>query len=181
MSSENRYCKLEQSATIRARVALVLAIAQRVIPALTANAEAFKAAHRALIDAWQWEEGGAIPALQLYESDVDALAVQGSLVVGEEASAAMFAATSAFYYVLWQAFRQDLKTGRVREGDIPNDIAEITEDVIDEVCRFAAETSLCDSLWINSAMERVCADFPAGNANELGPVVHRQYFDDLTP
>jgi hypothetical protein len=166
-----------RAVSVRTRVAFVLAVAERVLPALVGHAEAFHAARKALADGWRWEEGKRIKALQLYDDDVEALAVQGSLIRGPETSAAMCAATSAFYYVLWQAFKHDLTSGFVREGEVPNDIADVTEEVIDEVCDFAMRTSLCDHRWIASLAERLSADFGIANPDDLEPVVPREYFE----
>src|SRR5258708_37163833 len=108
---------LSDKIPIRARVAFVLALAERVLPSLANNPAGFQAAQQALADAWRWEEGEDVRAAQLYENDVSALAVQGSLITNTEESAAMCAATSAFYYVLWHAFRQDINNGQVSEGE----------------------------------------------------------------
>jgi hypothetical protein len=167
--------ELRQLVPIRPRVAFVLAVAERVLPALAKNAEAFNVAQQALANAWRWAEGQSISALQLYEDDAAALAVQGSLIKDKEASAAICAVTSAFYYFLWNAFRQQLKEGLVSEGAVPNDMAEVTEEVMEEVCDFAAQTSLCDTHWLTSLAKRLSTDFRAANPEELGPVVARQY------
>jgi hypothetical protein len=167
---------LASTIPIRPRVAFVLAIAQRVEPALVKNIQALNAAQKALADGWRWEEGESLRAAHLYEDDVEALAIQGSLISDKEASAAMCATTSAFYYLLWHAFRQDLSIGVVSEGDVPNDMADVTEDVMEEVCDFATQTSLCDRLWITDIAKRLSSDFYTKNTEDLGPVVPRQYF-----
>jgi hypothetical protein len=160
---------------IRPRVAFVLAIAERVLPALAKNGEAFKAARKAVTDAWRWEEGEKISAIQLYEEDDEALALQTCLIKDKEGSAAINAATSAFYYTLWRAFTLDLSRGQVREGEIPG-MRDVTEEVIDEVCELATQTSLCDSDWILSLSERLASDFRTHNPEELGTSVPRQFF-----
>src|SRR6266508_2957108 len=98
---------LSNTVPIRPRVAFVLAIAERVMAALTKNTEAFNAVQKALADGWRWEQGESLRAALLYEDNVESLAVQGSLISDKEASAAMCAVTSAFYYLMWHAFRQD--------------------------------------------------------------------------
>lgn len=177
---------LSDTIPVRPRVAFVLAIAERVAPALAENTNAFNAVGKALADGWRWEQGESIRAAQLYDDDVDFLAVQGSLPLNKEASAAMSAATSAFYCVMWHAFRQDLRAGLVSEGEVPNDIADVTEAVMNEVCNFATQTSFCDEHWIASLAERLSTDFRTAKPDELGPVVPRDYFNadhspSLTP
>jgi hypothetical protein len=167
---------LSSAIPIRPRVAFVLAIAERVMGALAKNTEAFNAVQKALADGWRWERGESLRATQLYEDDVESLAVQGSLISDKEASAAMCAATSAFYYLLWHAFRQDLSRGLVSEGEVPNDMADVTEGVMEEVCAFATQTSLCDRQWIAALADRLSVDFRGASPEELGPVVPRQYF-----
>jgi hypothetical protein len=166
---------LNGTVPIRPRVAFVLAIAERVMPALTDNPEAFGAVQRALADGWRWEQGEDILAKQLYEDDEGDLALQGSLVRDGEASAAVQTATSAFYYTLWHAFYQDLSRGLVREGDVPL-MTEVTEDVLAEVCDFATRTSLCDGHWITAIANRLSTDFHTDNPEELGPIVYHNYF-----
>jgi hypothetical protein len=168
--------ELCQRVPVRPRVAFVLAVAERVLPALAGTRDAYAVAERALTDGWRWEQGQTIPALQLYKDDVAGLAIQGSLLSGHEASAAMCAATSAFYYTLWHAFRQDLDTGQVSEGEVPNDMAEVTEEVIDEVCDCAIRSSVCDRAWITSLAEHLSANFHATNPEDLGPSVPKEYF-----
>jgi hypothetical protein len=157
----------------------VLAIAGRAAPALTTYTAAFDAVQKALADGWLWVEGESIRASQLYTDDVEALAVQGSLLAEKEPSAAMCAATSAFYYVMWHAFRQDLRTGRVSAGEVPNDIADVTEGVIEETCNFALQTSLCDRHWISALAERLLRDFQSAEADELGPIVRDHFVNVL--
>jgi hypothetical protein len=169
------YHKLSNTIPIRPRVALVLAIAERVIGALGKNTEAFNAVQKALVDGWRWEQGENVGATQLYDNDDEALALQGCLVKDEQESSAIMAATSAFYYTLWHAYMMDLHRGQVREGEIPG-MTDVTEEVIDEVCEHAIHTSLCDSDWIIALANRLSADFPTTNPEELGPVVPRQYF-----
>jgi hypothetical protein len=145
------------------------------MPALAKNPQALNAAQKALTDGWRWEQGENLRATQLYEDDDEALALQGSVITDGEASAAMNAATSAFYYMLWHAFRQDLTKELVREGEIPT-MADVTEGVMEEVCDFARRTSLCDRRWIAALADRLSADFRTASPEELGPVVPREYF-----
>jgi hypothetical protein len=168
--------ELASLVAIRARVAFALGIAERVLPVLLKNADAFQAARAALDDGWRWEQGESLRASKLYESHIEALAVQGSLLSNVEESAAMCAVTSAFFYVLWHAFRQELSTSQVSEGDVPNDMADVTEEVIDEMCDFAARTSVCDRHWISALATRLSTDVRATNPDDLGPVVSREYF-----
>lgn len=166
---------LRQHVPIRVRVAFALAVAERVLPALPKNAEGLKAARKAIADCWRWEEGETIRALQLYEDDDEALVLQGSLIKDKEASAAISAVTSAFYFTLWQAFKQDLKKGLVRAGEVPM-MTEITEEVLDEVCKSATQTSLCDDDWIASVVGKLLRNFHSDNPDELGPTIPRDAF-----
>jgi hypothetical protein len=166
---------LRQHVSIRVRVAFALAVAERVLPALAKNADGFKAARKALDDCWEWEERGTIRALQLYEDDDEALVLQGSLIKDNEASAAISTVTSAFYFTLWQAFQQDLEKGLVRAGEVPM-MTEITEEILDEVCKSATQTSLCDDGWLSSVIGRLVRDFHSDNPYELGPTIPQNYF-----
>jgi hypothetical protein len=164
------YSGLQNEVPIRARVAFVLTVAGRVIPALAKQTEAFSAARKALSDGWKWEEGEKVSARQLYDDNVEELAVQGSLT----SDPALGAVISAYYYVVWHAYRQDVTSGHLRQGQIYNDIAEVTEEVIDEVCDYAIRTSLCDTDWIDAIRQRLVSEFRTENPEELGPIVPRQ-------
>jgi len=116
-----------------------------------------------------------ISSLQLYEKDDEALTLQGCLVKEKKALGAIMAATSAFYYMLWHAYKLDLNRGHVRRGEIPN-MGEVSEEVIDEVCQYAMQSTLCDEDWLNALTKRLVKDFRIDNPEELGAVVQRQYF-----
>lgn len=174
---KHTYSKMCQRLPIRARVALVLAVAERVMPVLASHAEASKAAERALAAAWRWEQGTDQPALRLYDDHIEPLAVQGSLLDDSKASAALYSVTSAFFYVLWHAFKLDLIRKHVRPNRVPNDIADITEEVIDEVCDYAIQTSLCDDDWIGTNCKRLNARFDTGKPDQLGEPVVPRFFE----
>lgn len=167
---------LSNTVPIRPRVAFVLAIAERVIAALAENVVAFNTVQKALADGWRWEQAEDVRAAQLYEDHVEALALQDSLISDDKASAAICAATSAFYYLMWHAFLQDLNRGMVSVGMIPNDIADVSENTMNYVCEFAAQTSMCDRSWITALADRLSADYRTPSPEELGPVVPREYF-----
>lgn len=166
---------LIEHAPVRARVAFVLAVATRVLPALEENGDAFNTAVKALADAWRWEEGETVSALQLYEDDDEALVLQGSLITEKEALAAIMAATSAFYYMLWHAYKLDLSLARVRRGEVPN-MSEVSEEVIDQVCQYALQTTLCDEGWLNALRQQIVNDYRTNNPEDLGAAIPRQYF-----
>src|SRR5262249_27245313 len=105
----------------------------------------------------------------------EALVLQGSLIKDKEACAAISTVTSAFYFTLWQAFKQDLNKGLVRAGEVPI-MSEITEELLDEVCNSATQTSVYDDDWIGSIIGRLLRDFYCNNPNELGPTISREYF-----
>lgn len=172
----SQYSKLISTIPVRPRVAFTLAVAERVKPALEGNTEAFNAVQKALADSWRWEQGKDIKALQLYDNDDEALALQGCLVKDKEGSNALMTATSAFYFTLRHAYIIDLRKGLVQEGEVPC-MTEVTEqELIDEACKCATQTSLCDSHWITTMVDRLLNDFQTKNPDELGPVVSPQYF-----
>jgi hypothetical protein len=125
--------ELRQLVPIRTRVAFILAVAEKALSALEEHGDALNAAAQALAYGWRWEEGETISSLQLYEKDDESLSLQGCLVKEKKALAALMAATSAFYYVLWHAHKLALNWGHVRRGEVPN-MADVSEEVIDEVC-----------------------------------------------
>lgn len=173
---KSKFSDLRQRVPIRGRVAFVLAVAQKVLPALEHKQDALSAAAQALADGWRWEEGETISSLQLYEKDDEDLVLQGSLVKDEKALPAIMAATSAFYYMLWHAYKLDLNRGQVKRGEVPN-MGEVSEEVIDEVCQYAMQSVLCEEDWITELTKRLIKDYGTDNPEELGAVVPRQYFE----
>jgi uncharacterized protein with von Willebrand factor type A (vWA) domain len=167
---------MRQLVPIRSRVAFVLAVAGKALPALENHRDALDAVAQALADGWRWEEGETISSLQLYEKDDEALALQGCLVKEQAALGAIMAATSAFYYMLWNAYKLDLNRGQVRRGEVPN-MGEVSEEVMDEVCQYATQSGLCDEKWVNAVAERLIRDYRTDKPEELGAVVPRQYFN----
>jgi hypothetical protein len=184
MSSDNTNgacCLFCSDLPIRARVAFALATAQHVVTALHGNQNASHFIHSALVDGWRWEQGHDIRAITLYELHTENLAVQSSLINEKRATAAMCAAVSAFYYMLWHAFRQDLSNGMVNAGDVPNDIADVTEDVIQEVCEYALKSRLCDDAWISFFGDKLLNDYRTKNIGSLGSPINPDYFQYPSP
>jgi len=163
---------------VRIRVAFVLSIADRVLPALNGNNLAYGIANDALRDAWKWVEGGNLRAIQLYNNHIDYLACEGPEITDELESNSFLAVISAFYYVVWHAFQHDLVYHLVSEGDVPNDIAEVSENVIAEVCEFALQTKLCSADYLASKSSQLMNQFYTLNSNELGPLVSRSVISD---
>jgi hypothetical protein len=166
---------LRDHVPIRVRVAFGLDVAERVLPALTKHLEGFEAARRALTACWRWEKGEPIRAVQLYDANDEALVLQGSFITDIEASAAISTVTSAFYFTLWQAFKQDLNRGLVKTGEVPM-MSEVTEEVIENVCKSAVNTSYCDDSWIASVVGKLLQEFRTENPDELGPTISQDYF-----
>jgi hypothetical protein len=172
---KRKFSDLQQSVPIRTRVAFVLAVAEKALPALENKQDALNASAQALADGWRWEEGETISSLQLYEKDDEDLVFQGSLVKEDKALAAIMAATSAFYYMLWHAYKLDLKNGQVKRGEVPN-IGEVSEEVIDDVCKYAMQSALCNADWLDELTKRLINGYRTDNPEELGAVVPRRYF-----
>jgi hypothetical protein len=154
-------------------------VAQKALPALEGKQDALNASAQALADGWRWEEGETISSLQLYEKDDEDLVLQGSLVKDEKALGAIMAATSAFYYMLWHAYKLDLKRGKVKRGEVPN-MGEVSEEVIEHVCQYAMQSALCDEDWLNALAKRLINDYRTNNSEELGAAVPRPYFEVCT-
>jgi hypothetical protein len=166
------YADLQRKISIRPRVAFALAVAERVLPTLVHSKDAFDTAVKTLSDGWRWEEGRSISAEDLYRSNVEGLAVQGSLT----SDPALGATISAYYYLMWHAFQQDIRESKLPAGKVPNDIAEVSEEVLTEVCEYAAKTPHFDKTWMASTVSRLIEDFSSDTPDDLGPSVMRKYF-----
>lgn len=170
--------ELLRAAAIRARVAFVLATAERVASVLVEERELYETAQNALSDGWKWEEGGTISARQLYDKHSERLVVGASRKASDYGAGAFGATISAMYYLMWHAFSFELREGQIDLGTIPEDIFEVAEDVIDDVIDHAVQTSSYDPDWVKALAHRICRDFPADDAQDLGPVVPRKYVFD---
>jgi immunity protein Imm6 of predicted polymorphic toxin system len=163
----NKMADVLAHATIRGRVAFVLAAAERV-----ASGKHAKTALAALADAWQWVEGKQISASDIYEN-VDALfAADSDATSDAREAAAVRAAVSAFYYAAWHAFRREWTTNN--RLAIPSDIADVTEEVIDEVSTFALESGAFDEAALSRLAAHIFAKAGEGShQDDLGAPIAR--------
>jgi hypothetical protein len=165
-----RVSEMLEKLTIRARVAFVLGVADRVMLNLIEHSTAFDAGSKAISAGWRWVEGGSISANELYDNHVENLAIQSSMIDNP----ALGTVISALYYVMWHAFKQEINDGKA--PIVPNDIAEVSEEVVDEVCDYATKAKNCDDVWIISVIRRMTKDYTAVQKGEMGSTITRKYF-----
>jgi hypothetical protein len=170
-----RLAKVLSVIPIRPRVAFVLALADRVANVFPSSRTRNEVVGCALKDAWEWVEGKSTSASSLYEAHVGKLCLESSLLKDGPDASALASAISAFYYVLWHAYRQDLNNERVSAGEVPNDMADVSEEIVDEVCQFACDADSSIKDWVETMGPRFVRDFHFGTPDDLGPIVHRDF------
>ncbi|HEX9294447.1 MAG TPA: Imm6 family immunity protein [Polyangiaceae bacterium] len=170
MSIDTAIDRLVEEATVRARVAFVLAIAERVAPLLPKDLR--DRADAALVDSWRWVGGEPLAAEDLYERLTRLAEWEFKAAKGPEKEAVM-ALESAIFYVCWQAFGAELASGKPIEKGVPNDMAEGSEQVANEVADFVVKTGV-DVGFAEDLGERLGRRFPCSSADELGPPITRR-------
>ena len=168
--------ELQQHAPIRARVAFVLAVAEKVLPALEKDAGALNAAARPWLTGGDGKKGKRFRRFNFMIRTMRLWFFKAVWRRRRRTLAAIMAATSAFYYMLWHAYKLDISRGQVRRGEVPN-MGEVSEEVVDEVCQYAMQSTLCEEDWLNALKQRLINDYSIDNPEDLGPVVSRQYFE----
>jgi len=161
---------------VRARVGFALAIAESVLVDLVPNTRAHGIARKALAEGWNWEMRGDIAALRIYDKYVDSLALESSRKMSDGENASFGATISAMYYLMWHAFQEDLRIGMVSDGEIPNDMADVGEDVLDETCEYASRSPAYNPSWTESLVDRLAREFHTQETSEIGTPIPRDYF-----
>jgi hypothetical protein len=157
--------------TIRARVAFVLAVAEVVRPAIQTR-EVVAARIRSALDlAWRWEQFGGISGRALYDM-LESENEDGLMVEEWEAPAeqkpAWVAITSAISYASWHAF--------VTGGDkrIPEPIAEVSEEVIDQVVAYARRAPGFDPGGVDRLAQYCVDHHRSADSSVLGEPIPRE-------
>ena len=157
---------------IRTRVGVVLAVCERLFPVLNENHNALLTARASVDDCWKWVEGHTISARQIY-NHLEELSVFETSAVREEEINAICAVELTVQYTSWHAFRLELKGVPPQTRPVPNDMADITEDVVEQIIGFAAKADERALGWAKTLAETHCSSLPA---DELGPPVSRHTF-----
>jgi hypothetical protein len=170
--------QLEERLPVRARVALALTIADSTLGALAANHQASSAARAAMNDAWAWQRGEDVPAQRIHDQ-CHAVDLMAQTATGAE-QAALSAVASALWYTDWNAYDEELLRGKTDDSSVPNDIAEGPEDVLDELCRYAARTGQHSEEWQRSLLRQFLADYGSSPPDTTQPREARQASCRLT-
>jgi hypothetical protein len=179
MAWDDIVLRVKTELPIRSRVAFVLAIAGNAIRHLPCPSRMRRVAIAALECAWAWEEGQTKTASQMYDEHAPQLAEEDSAPCDSQlACDALCTVVSAYFYMLWHAFGKDLDENVVAPGDVPNDIAEVSEDGIDEVCEFAVKAN-CAREYAERVAEYLIARVPASPTTSYGESVPRVALSDL--
>jgi hypothetical protein len=121
----------------------------------------------ALDQCWRWVKGDEVRARAIYWDHIESL-MAADFRVGNADSpegVAIRAGIAAFLYAMWQAFRQDRASGI--ERSMPGDVAEVSEEVLDEVYSFAVRNGVTDD-EVDRLVERVLELSPASMPDDLG-------------
>jgi hypothetical protein len=164
-------CEVSDLLAIRPRVAIVLSIASRTLPALEGE-ESNALARAALDNGWKWEIGERVTARDLY-SHIGPLGMAAGRARGDQ-QRALCAIGTALYYVTWQAFRQELR--QKKKLSVPNDMADVDDEAIVETAKQARQVGAYDLKWENALVERALRDYSPDDPEALGPAIPRDGF-----
>ncbi len=175
MSLDAAIERLVEGAAVRARVAFVLVIAERVAPLLQKDLR--ERADAALVDSWKWVGGEPLSAEDLYER-FTRLAEWAGKAAGPPEKDAFLGLQSAIFYVCWQAFGKELASGKPIEKGVPNDMAEGSEELTKEVADFVAKAGV-DVSFAESLAGRLAREFPGSSPEDFGrPITRREAVGD---
>jgi hypothetical protein len=152
---------------IRFRVGCMLAVCENLLPIFSENKGALSASRAAIDDGWKWVGGAAVSACEIYDH-LGSLVGFETTAIREEEIDAMCAIEGTVQYAAWHAFRVELRGVPSRTRPVPNDMADVTEDVIDEILDFATKADAECFGWVKKQLSNA--------ANELGPTLSRREF-----
>src|SRR6266511_2601156 len=166
MSNHTAVQRSVEEGTVRARVAFVLVIAERVIPLVQQDLRDRADAGLAL--SWKWVAGKPFDAEDLYERFTRVTEWEFKAASRLEKDAVL-ALESAIYYACWQAFRAEKASGKPIEKGVPNDMAEGSERVATQVADFIEKTDRFEDYCASSPsmLGRAMADFPKKLAGKV--------------
>jgi hypothetical protein len=161
-------CKM----TIRARVALYLAVAENVFKLLKEEDKGYAEAKDALDKCWEWLEGRNVSADTLYEylenADDSGLLVFGSMAAGNSLKLSIWnTLATALMYVIWQAYNVE------GEKYLPQTIEEVDETMIDDLLSCATESNQFNVSWFEKLKQHLLDKYPVNELNQLGKPVHK--------
>lgn len=161
-------CKI----TIRARVALYLAVAESVFAGIKTNDEGHAEARKALDKCWKWLEGEEIDGDTLYEcleNEHDTgLLVFGSMAAGNPLKLSVWnTLATALMYVIWQAYEAE------GEKYLPQTIEEVNETMIDDLLSCATESNQFNVSWFEELKQYLLEKYPTNEPTQLGKPIDK--------
>jgi hypothetical protein len=158
--------------TIRARVALYLAVAESLVNIIKEEDEGYTEARNALDKCWKWLEGEEIAGDTLYEclenEDDTGLLVFGSMAAGNPLELSVWnTLATALMYVIWQAYKAE------GEKYLPQTIEDVNETMIDDLLSCANESKQFNILWLEELKQYLLEKYPTSEPNQLGKPIDK--------
>jgi Immunity protein Imm6 len=158
--------------TIRARVALYLAVAESLFNYIKKDEKGYAQARSALDKCWKWLDGEEVAGDTLYEylenEDDTGLLVFGSMAAGNPPKLAVWNTfATALMYVIWQAYEVE------GEKYLPQTIEEVNETMIDDLLSCATESNQFNISWFEELKQYLLEKYPANEPNQLGKPISK--------
>lgn len=176
MSTDTGFSKTLLNATVRARVAFALSIAEVALGHVRDSEERVAFAHKVLGLCWDWERGLDVEGddlLSYLERD-DGTGLMHCPAGGRtEDEGCWLAVVDAAYYAAWHIYRAEGETV------LPEAVNEVRESQLDELVSFAKE---CPTFRdeVPLALARLCVNgYPARSPEEMGEPVDENRFRHL--
>lgn len=147
----------------------------KVLCAITENQKAFSAARVALEDGWKWVAGESISARRIY-NHLEQLSEFETSATTENEINAICAVELTVQYVAWHAFRIELEGVAPQTRPVPNDLADITEDIMKQIVDHATAASPDVLSCIENVLSGHQIRARHTKADELGPPVSKRDF-----
>jgi hypothetical protein len=159
---------LKEQAPIRARVAFALAVGEAVTGTLPSG-PAKDPALAALAKGWNWAAGAVARAADMHEH----LGAVAEAEAGAEPNrvSALCSLELVICYASWHAYRQELRGDADGWRFVPNEMAEMSEEVLNQLCQYALEAGISEQLV--GGLARAALQHGRSGHRDLGPPIRR--------
>ena len=162
--------------TLRAGTALLLSMAESVLPELESDQESFSLCREALDLAWEWQNTGNVRGDDLTQYVNNPDDERGDLAIyqlhyedGTVMQSAVIVVCYSVSYAARSAYRME------KEISIPDfiDVLEL-DNIIQQILNFAEKTNIFDKKRFINAYNFLLKEYSTDNQNELGEPVEKE-------
>lgn len=179
------YEKDIKSLTIKAKMALMLEFANKVLPILDDDINIYTWLSNALNDGWHWIQREHFTSRAYYKKHIQNQVVNNLTRYSPKTKELEVFLTiiDTIYYVCSEIGGiQVIKQENIVPDPFPAEVGEIEQESVlfartIQTSLEVAEKVEQEKLWQESISEKLLKDFYTNNENEIGPPISRDYFE----